>query len=176
MSVGERLRDLRESAGLKLPEAGAIAGTSKQSVSQIEKGVTKVPGGLFLYRWSKHYGVNLEWLITGKGHKFAPSQPQRPDAATLASAIELGRKAFLELDDETFDAEANVEVVVQAYMFLLSRKTTKVTRSNVIDFVKALEGRQGERGRGVESTGKASGGAGKAGREKTTKVAAGGKG
>jgi transcriptional regulator with XRE-family HTH domain len=67
MSTGERLKALREAAGLTLQEAGAIAGTTKQSASQIEKGTTKVPGGLFLYRWSKHYNVNLEWLITGKG-------------------------------------------------------------------------------------------------------------
>lgn len=72
MGTGERLRALREAAGLTLEEAGKIAGTSKQSTSQIEKGVTKVPGGLFLYRWSKHYNVNLEWLITGKGDQRPP--------------------------------------------------------------------------------------------------------
>ena len=88
MTTGDRLRELREAAGLTLEQAGKIAGTSKQSTSQIEKGVTKVPGGLFLYRWSKHYNVNLEWLITGKGDRRpAPSQAQRPDLLILANAM-----------------------------------------------------------------------------------------
>lgn len=88
MGTGDRLKALREAAGLTLEEAGKIAGTTKQSASQIEKGVTKVPGGLFLYRWSKHYNVNLEWLITGKGDRHpAPSQTARPDPLILANAI-----------------------------------------------------------------------------------------
>lgn len=88
MGTGDRLKKLREAEGLTLEQAGKIAGTSKQSTSQIEKGVTKVPGGLFLYRWSKHYNVNLEWLITGKGDRSpAVSQPQRPDPLILANAI-----------------------------------------------------------------------------------------
>lgn len=67
MSIGDRLRELRMGRGLTLEQAGAIGSTSKQSMSQIEKGVTKEPGGSSLLKWAKYYGVSLEWLITGKG-------------------------------------------------------------------------------------------------------------
>jgi transcriptional regulator with XRE-family HTH domain len=88
MGTGERLKQLREAAGLTLEEAGKIAGTSKQNTSQIEKGVTEVPGGLFLYRWARHYNVNLEWLITGKGAKIPPSShPAGWDTDMLSEAL-----------------------------------------------------------------------------------------
>jgi transcriptional regulator with XRE-family HTH domain len=155
MTVGNRLKTLREAADLTLEEAGKIAGTTKQSTSQIEKGVTKAPGGLFLYRWSKHYRVDLEWLITGKGDpKNGQSQAARPDAATLSAAIELGRKSLLEHDDETFDPEQDGEIVVQAYMYLLAKGQTRVTRSNVLDFAKALNRREGS-DNAFERTGRA---------------------
>lgn len=86
-TVGERLKALRESRGLTLEAAGKIADTTKQSTSQIEKGITKLPGGLPLYLWAKHYGVSLEWLITGRGAKVqAASQPQRLTGATILAA------------------------------------------------------------------------------------------
>lgn len=91
MTVGDRLRQLREEHGLTLEAAGRIAGTTKQSASQIEKGVTKAPGGIFLYRWSRHYGVSLEWLITGKGERTTASQYGRPDFDTMAAAVKLLR-------------------------------------------------------------------------------------
>ncbi len=144
-TVGDRLKDLRTAAGLTLEQAGEIAGTTKQSASQIEKGITKVPGGLFLYHWARFYGVGLEWLITGKGDPKPTSHAQRPDPQIIAAAIQLSRRAFLELDDETFDPERDSDVVVQAYAFLLARGQTKTNRSNVLDFAKALKrGLQGE--------------------------------
>lgn len=69
-TIGERLKALRLENDLTLEAAGAIAGTTKQSMSQIEKGRTQVPGGMALEAWARHYGVNLRWLTTGAGPKF----------------------------------------------------------------------------------------------------------
>lgn len=77
-TLGERLKSERVAHGLTLEQAGAIGGTSKQSTSQIEKGVTQVPGALALEAWSRYYGINLRWLTTGKG-------PKHPDEATVDS-------------------------------------------------------------------------------------------
>lgn len=85
-TVGDRLRRLREAEGLSLEQAGAIGNTTKQSMSQIEKGITKMPGGLPLYLWAKHYRVGLEWLITGKETKLAASQSGRPTGRMIVSA------------------------------------------------------------------------------------------
>lgn len=85
MNIGERLQKLRVDADLDQVQAAKIAGTTKQAVSQIENGRTKVPGGIYLYRWAKFYGVDLEWLILGERHvrkandltEEAPLDPQR---------------------------------------------------------------------------------------------------
>lgn len=93
-TIGERLRALREEAKLTQDEAGEIAGTTKQSVSQIENGRTKVPGGLFVYRWAKRYGVSLEWLITGEGPRTAGTQLD-PELLVEAETLVLGQEMAL---------------------------------------------------------------------------------
>jgi len=149
MGTGERLRLLREAAGLTLEEAGKIAGTSKQSVSQIEKGVTKIPGGLFLYRWSKHYNVNLEWLITGKGDRHpAPSQPARLDGTKLAESIaalrQVAKRRGWEYDPETHPLETEY-----AYALRCALPDTPST-ADVIDFGERLAERLRQRAEGSD--------------------------
>lgn len=96
MTIGDRLRDLREGAGLTLEQAGAIAGTSKQSMSQIEKGVTAKPNGVALEAWSRYYGVTLHWLTTGKGAKRQSDTVAETDWTDIlgyAQAVGLGSGA-----------------------------------------------------------------------------------
>lgn len=71
MSIGARLQELREQRGLTLKQAAAVADTTRQSLSQIEKGQTQVPSGSKLEAWARFYGVTLSWLTTGKGVKDA---------------------------------------------------------------------------------------------------------
>jgi transcriptional regulator with XRE-family HTH domain len=146
MSVGQRLKELREAAGLTLEEAGVIAGTSKQSASQIEKGTTKVPGGLFLYRWSKHYGVDLEWLITGKGDPLqSHSQFARLDGDTLRNGITLVRDVLKANNVQVFDVLEDADVVVQAMRYVVVHRLTSITPTNVLDFMQARAERANER-------------------------------
>lgn len=91
-SIGDRLRELRLAKGLSLEAAGAAAGTTKQSMSQIEKGQTKEPNGVALEAWSRLYGVNLRWLATGKGPKQSTnseSQSVRPSDEIMSQALDL---------------------------------------------------------------------------------------
>lgn len=124
-TVGARLKGLREAAGLTLEQAGEIAGTSKQSASQIEKGVTKVPGGLFLYRWAKRYNVNLEWLITGKGDPGASSSHSlQLDPAMLALAHQVLREAYADAGREPYSVETEPDALIEAYGKLVEAVNT----------------------------------------------------
>jgi transcriptional regulator with XRE-family HTH domain len=66
-TIGQRLRDSRQEAGLTLEQAGAIAGVSKQGISQIERGVTKNPEAATLEPLCRRLGVSLQWVMSGKG-------------------------------------------------------------------------------------------------------------
>lgn len=94
-TLGDRLRELREAEGLTLEQGGKIAGTTKQSMSQIEKGATQQPGGLALEAWSQHYGVTLHWLTTGHGpkHPKGAGDPEWGDVLGYAQAVGLGKGA-----------------------------------------------------------------------------------
>lgn len=67
--IGDRLKQLRTEAGLTQEAFAAIAKTTKQYVSQLESGKNQVPGPEYLDRWARHYGVNLHWLLTGRGQR-----------------------------------------------------------------------------------------------------------
>lgn len=127
MNIGDRLKKLREDAGLDQVQAAKLAETTKQAVSQIENGRTKVPGGLYLFKWAKHYKVDLEWLITGGGtpHPLvqAPaSQPERLTADIIRSAIILAKKSFRLASDEELVIERDPEVFAQALRTALAAK------------------------------------------------------
>lgn len=140
MSIGERLRDLRTARGLTLEQAGAIGGTTKQSMSQIEKGLTKEPGGLALFKWARHYGVSLEWLITGRGaEQGGPSQPARPDFEMMGSAVNV-LAHYLELVGDPAEWIHDPELLEIAYM-VAEEFGKPVAPENVLDLTKVLSKR-----------------------------------
>lgn len=67
--IGERIKELRESANMSFEAFGQIANTSKQYVSGLEKGRIQRPNGVFLERWARHFHINMRWLAEGKGPK-----------------------------------------------------------------------------------------------------------
>lgn len=66
-TIGERLRELR--GDLTQQEMADIVGTTKQYVSQLEKGRNQTPNGAYLEGWARHFRVSHQWLVTGKGEK-----------------------------------------------------------------------------------------------------------
>ncbi len=158
MHVGDRLKALREAKGLNLPQAAEIAGTSKQSTSQIEKGVTKVPGGLFLYRWSVFYGVDLEWLITGKG---SPRQSHSQLARLSPEIMAAGWEVALEMAANTtgyrrLDMPSDAELVAQGINAVIEASQQRPTPSPQVDIGGADDGiRVGKVGRNRKPAGEA---------------------
>ncbi|MGV7193743.1 helix-turn-helix domain-containing protein [Xanthomonas axonopodis] len=143
MTIGERLKDLRTEHGLTQPQMAAIARTSKQYVSQLEKGANKIPNGQILEAWARHFGVNYQWLASGKGPRITNSvqEPQSPhqsqllqiDPEILSAAIKLIRLTFRHLD-VAHDPEEDGVPTALAYKYLLARQQTSVTSDNVVDF------------------------------------------
>lgn len=140
MNVGDRLKQLREDHDLTLEQAGKIAGTTKQSTSQIEKGVTKAPGGIFLYRWSRHYGVDLEWLITGKGEKRYASQSARLDPEIVRTTHELLRESYQDRG-KRYDIEAEPDLFAMTYLTLAAR-AGKPRLADLVGIGQAIQERQ----------------------------------
>ncbi|MCD0280498.1 helix-turn-helix transcriptional regulator [Xanthomonas melonis] len=137
MSIGERLRDLRNERNLTLEQAGAIGGTTKQSMSQIEKGLTREPGGLALFSWARYYGVNLEWLITGKGKPDATaSQDARPEFDKIAAAVNL-LLHYLELVGDPLEWIHDPVLLETAYL-VAEEFGHEVRPDNVLDLTKIL--------------------------------------
>ncbi|WP_170292298.1 helix-turn-helix domain-containing protein [Xanthomonas maliensis] len=137
MHIGDRLRELRLAEGLTLEQAGTIGGTTKQSMSQIEKGVTKEPGGIALFNWARHYGVSLEWLITGKGsRKASSSQVARPDFDKIAAAVSVLLN-YLELVGDPPEWIHDPVLLETAYM-VADEFGQPVLADNVLDLTKIL--------------------------------------
>lgn len=67
MSVGERVTEAREAAGLTKTQLAKLCGMSKQALGQIENGTTKAPNPTNLFAIAKATGFSAEWIATGSG-------------------------------------------------------------------------------------------------------------
>ena len=56
--IGARIRQLR--GEMSQEDFGALAQTSKQYVSRVERGVIESPGATFIGKWAEHFGVSME--------------------------------------------------------------------------------------------------------------------
>jgi len=63
MNVGERLRAMRERAGLSLGQVGAYEGVTPQYLSQLENGVRAPNVWPLLARLARRYGTSADYLL-----------------------------------------------------------------------------------------------------------------
>ncbi|WP_051361314.1 helix-turn-helix domain-containing protein [Desulfuromonas sp. TF] len=80
-AVGERIREVREKAGLSMEALGSILGKGKGAVFKYEKGQSD-PETLTLARIAEIGDVSLDWLITGK------ERVRTQEPARLAEGLE----------------------------------------------------------------------------------------
>lgn len=80
-SIGERLKEAREKAGIGVRELARLSGfpMSHADVSKIEAGKQPRPNGPKLVAYAKVLGVSPEWLLSGTGPK-ARLSGEEPDA------------------------------------------------------------------------------------------------
>lgn len=66
-TIGDRLRKLREARQLTQDQVAEKIGVRQGSYTQLETGKTKTPRSSNLAKYARLYGVDPEWLMTGKG-------------------------------------------------------------------------------------------------------------
>lgn len=71
MSYGKRVYDLRKQLNLTLEKFGEPLGVTKTAISRIEKEERTITDQM-AKAICREYGVNEEWLRTGKGDMFVP--------------------------------------------------------------------------------------------------------
>ncbi len=74
--LGERMKEIRESLGLRQKELANAVGISVQRMSDFERGKS-YPAFKVLYYLSSVCKVNLEYLIHGEGAVFKPDNPDK---------------------------------------------------------------------------------------------------
>lgn len=136
MSIGDRLRQLREGAELTQPEMAAIVGTSKQYVGRLEKGHNQTPSGLFLEGWARHFRVNLRWLTTGEGPRELTPPPashvSRPDPLIIVETLDFLERAFGALG-KRFSLRDDADLFADAYEWI-AEDDRPVDSRNLVDF------------------------------------------
>jgi phage repressor protein C with HTH and peptisase S24 domain len=68
VSLGDRLREMREDSGLKQAEIAALSGFSQKDISKYESGKAKFIPDEYILFWYKK-GFDITWMFTGKGVK-----------------------------------------------------------------------------------------------------------
>lgn len=98
MSIGTRIREAREEAGLTQKQLAIRVGMRQPSLSQLETGESD--GTTLIATFARELGVSAYWLETGRGEKLAaaPAPLDRPAKMTLAyedeiALIDLYRRA-----------------------------------------------------------------------------------
>lgn len=117
-AIGQRLRTARSLLNLSQVEFALAVGASKRAIQDNESG-KNVPGGQVLAGLAE-LGINVNWLLTGKGaeridaQEIANSQPVRLDSSKLASAI-AGVRRVLQNTGTTADDEGQAELAAVLY-------------------------------------------------------------
>lgn len=75
ISIGERIRSLREKLTQK--EFGDKVGVTQSSIQNYESGAS-FPRGDVLQRISLEFGVDINWLLTGRGDPYLPNVTSKP--------------------------------------------------------------------------------------------------
>ena len=68
MSLGSRIKSLRNSKGLTQVKLASLAQITQSSLSELERGDTKKGFGETIVRLAIALGTSPEWLATGKGN------------------------------------------------------------------------------------------------------------
>lgn len=161
MNIGDRLKSLRTAAGMTQPEMAAIAGTTKQYVSQLEGGKNQIPNGQFLEAWSRHFRVNLRWLTTGKGPReegAIASQSGRLDSEKVSAVAEAMRIVMARRGRQVdLTEQEQSELFVEAYAELAAMRdgTSSMAAGAVVaDLLAVREARsRGDRERDLQASG-----------------------
>ena len=72
-NIRNRIQQIRKEKGLSMDKFGSEMGYTKQLISLIESGKAN-PTDEFMQKVSQTFGVNLEWIKTGKGEVYGDTK------------------------------------------------------------------------------------------------------
>lgn len=129
MTVGERIRAIRVGLKLSQTEFGKRVGLERATLSNYERGADQ-PGKGRLYLIAEKFGVNPEWLLTGKGEPYKTNAVTPEDRAKIER--EYIRRLFSELSPPTQRAviDALKDMIEQDKLEAACRNSIKIETIN----------------------------------------------
>ena len=117
MSIGDRLRKIREEKGLSQGDFASFLNISQQNLSNYEKNKRDIPEQIKIKL--QQTGVNLNWLISGDGAQFIKKEIETPKPAILQelekTAIEATAQKFAEHENRFTEIEAELRELRSLY-------------------------------------------------------------
>ena len=102
--IGERIKELRKSLGLKLEEFGKKLGVGKSAISNIENGSRNLTDQMAL-SIRREFNVCEEWLRYGTGDMFEPAASDDLDALAkeyhLSNSEKILIDRYIKLDESS---------------------------------------------------------------------------
>lgn len=137
-TIGERIDRVSTEKGVVVADLARKANISRQSIYKILDNKVKDPGGATMLRLADALGVSVRWLISGEGdaRSEAPSQPTRPDRATLRSALTIVEEVLAELQ-LTYSAKDKADIVLGCYAALEAGQAATAAEVFVKAFLEA---------------------------------------
>lgn len=117
MSIGDRLRKIREEKGLNQGDFASFLNISQQNLSNYEKNKRDIPEQIKIKL--QQNGVNLNWLISGYGAPFIKKEIETSKPAILQelekTAIEATAQKFAEHENRFTEIEAELRELRSLY-------------------------------------------------------------
>lgn len=73
--MDKRIKEIRESAGLTQVEFGKKIGLARNTIANYETG-NRIPSNIVINSICREFGINEEWLRTGKGEMYKIAEDQ----------------------------------------------------------------------------------------------------
>ena len=105
--------------GLSQNDLSAVAGVNTATVRRYESGESEIRASVLATFHAK--GLDVHWLLTGKGSMHAPKGPTAPDIADLAMTAILAARSLFAALGET-DEQINRQFLSLAKIFASSPK------------------------------------------------------
>lgn len=101
MEIGERITIAREHAKMGKADLARAIGVSRQAVGAMENGGTKDPKPGNIFNIAKATGVNIEWLIFGRGEMLAGAEiAESPTLYSIEQKKDYSLRRIAMLDDK----------------------------------------------------------------------------
>ena len=137
VNIGERIRMVREHAGLSQMEFARRLGTNPTIISRWETGKSR-PRRSALLRIAQEFGVSLDWLLTGNG----PMWAEAPETSVEEGRTERSRDiVFLPLPEY-------LERFLKIKPHLLPRRLSVAAETDITRYIPVIEGYVGAGGSG----------------------------